>query len=268
MSLVSRHETDAALQSNCTVRVLGERAYWSPAEAATLQLLWNQKLPASEIATRLGKTSSAVKAKASRLGLPHRKDVYFADLTFICQECGQSETRQRRFYATGILVSSPPSHCAGCQQRHVKAYRQSKRTPGPSRPNLWPDERRSLLISLWEQDLSAAKIGERLGVTKNAIIGIINRMGLSGKRRPVRQIKPKTPKLSRPRYFPSRRGQTARAFAAVLSPVVPALPSLNHTIELVTGCRYPYGQGPYTFCGHTKHEGSSYCPGHHKACHL
>jgi GcrA cell cycle regulator len=260
----SRHETDSsgALLSTAP----GTRAYWSPAEAESLLALWTQKLPAGEIAIRLGKTSSAVKAKASRLGLPHRKDVYLADLTFVCQECGQTETRQRRFYATGILVSSPPSHCAGCQQRHVKTYRQSKRTPGPSRPNLWPEDRRALLISLWEQDLSAAKIGERLGVTKNAIIGIINRMGLSGKRRPVRQVKPKTQKPSRPRYFPSRRGQ--RAFAGILSPAVPALPSLNHTIIEATGCRYPYGNGPYTFCGHPKHEGSSYCPAHKKACHL
>lgn len=27
-------------------------------------------------------------------------------------------------------------------------------------------------------------------------------------------------------------------------------------------CRYPYGEGPITFCGRAKRENSSYCPAH------
>jgi len=27
-------------------------------------------------------------------------------------------------------------------------------------------------------------------------------------------------------------------------------------------CRYPYGEGPYRFCGHVRRPGSSYCPAH------
>lgn len=31
-------------------------------------------------------------------------------------------------------------------------------------------------------------------------------------------------------------------------------------------CRYPYGDGPYTFCGHPVKEKSPYCTEHHKIC--
>jgi hypothetical protein len=28
------------------------------------------------------------------------------------------------------------------------------------------------------------------------------------------------------------------------------------------GCRYPFGDGPFTFCNHAQHEGSTYCGPH------
>lgn len=31
-------------------------------------------------------------------------------------------------------------------------------------------------------------------------------------------------------------------------------------------CRYPYGEGPYTFCGHPVKEKSPYCADHHAIC--
>lgn len=31
-------------------------------------------------------------------------------------------------------------------------------------------------------------------------------------------------------------------------------------------CRYPYGNGPYLFCGDPKQEQSSYCSHHHSVC--
>lgn len=32
------------------------------------------------------------------------------------------------------------------------------------------------------------------------------------------------------------------------------------------GCRYPYGDGPFTFCGHPKLIGASYCLDHFDLC--
>lgn len=31
-------------------------------------------------------------------------------------------------------------------------------------------------------------------------------------------------------------------------------------------CRYPYGDGPFTFCGHPVRDNSPYCEEHHKIC--
>lgn len=45
--------------------------------------------------------------------------------------------------------------------------------------------------------------------------------------------------------------------------------SLNIKLEDLKNsqCRYPYGEGPYTFCGHPVGDNLSYCTEHHKICH-
>src|SRR4029077_11918772 len=46
----------------------------------------------------------------------------------------------------------------------------------------WPDERVELLKKLWGEGLSASQIAGRLGsVTRNAVIGKVHRLGLSGR---------------------------------------------------------------------------------------
>ena len=44
--------------------------------------------------------------------------------------------------------------------------------------------------------------------------------------------------------------------------------SLNIDLEDLKNrrCRYPYGDGPFTFCGHPVKEKSPYCEEHHKIC--
>ena len=50
-----------------------------------------------------------------------------------------------------------------------------------SDPNYrWPDERTALLKELWGTNKSAAEIGAILGLTRNAVIGKANRLGLVG----------------------------------------------------------------------------------------
>ena len=45
----------------------------------------------------------------------------------------------------------------------------------------WNDERVELLKRLWAEGLSASQIASRLGgVTRNAVIGKVHRLGLSG----------------------------------------------------------------------------------------
>ncbi|MDP4022659.1 GcrA family cell cycle regulator [Methylobacterium sp. NEAU 140] len=49
----------------------------------------------------------------------------------------------------------------------------------------WTDERVALLRRLWEDGQSASKIAAQLGgVTRNAVIGKVHRLGLAGRARP------------------------------------------------------------------------------------
>lgn len=45
----------------------------------------------------------------------------------------------------------------------------------------------SALIALWDEGLPTSEIGRRLGVSKNAVIGKIHRLGLSNRKSPVQK---------------------------------------------------------------------------------
>lgn len=56
--------------------------------------------------------------------------------------------------------------------------------------NGWTDDRVSLLKKLWTDGLSASQIAKQLGgVTRNAVIGKVHRLGLAGRAAPSRPIK-------------------------------------------------------------------------------
>src|SRR3989440_2851224 len=65
----------------------------------------------------------------------------------------------------------------------------------------WNDERVDLLKKLWSDGLSASQIAGRLGgVTRNAVIGKVHRLGLSGRATPSQPSRPtfKAPRPQRP----------------------------------------------------------------------
>ena len=51
----------------------------------------------------------------------------------------------------------------------------------------WTPKRVSALIALWKDGLSTSIIGARLGVTKNAVVGKVHRLGLPKRGSPIRQ---------------------------------------------------------------------------------
>ena len=56
---------------------------------------------------------------------------------------------------------------------------ESKDEPAvPSRVETWTPERIAELTRLWEEGVTTAEIGRRIGVTKNAVIGKVHRIGL------------------------------------------------------------------------------------------
>ena len=58
----------------------------------------------------------------------------------------------------------------------------------------WTPTRISILIALWDEGLTTSAIGIRLGVTKNAVVGKVHRLGLPKRGSPIRQ-EPKTAQI-------------------------------------------------------------------------
>ena len=143
----------------------------------------------------------------------------------------------------------------------------------------WNDERVELLKKLWAEGLSASQIAGRLGsVTRNAVIGKVHRLGLSGRATTSRM------KSHRPRPRVAKRLAKAR-FATVGNPLVRGLfhpeaePYVPVVEELViplnerkciqtlteSSCRWPIGDpqmADFHFCGKGKVTGLPYCEFH------
>src|SRR5438552_17497774 len=82
----------------------------------------------------------------------------------------------------------------------------------------WSEDRVEQLKKLWEGGLSASQIAAELGnVTRNAVIGKVHRLGLSGRAKAPSTAAPR-PRMARPTQLvrvsrPMSRGNTALAQA-------------------------------------------------------
>lgn len=137
----------------------------------------------------------------------------------------------------------------------------------------WTDEFSGRLVALVGDGFSFSQIASQMGVTRNAAIGRAHRLGLNGKFY-GRIYSRKTPEEieAAKRSKAARRNERRRAERMnIVKPVV-NLASLRcveveplHKSLADLGrndCRYPYGDGPYTFCGRAQQEGHSYCGPH------
>ena len=155
----------------------------------------------------------------------------------------------------------------------------------------WTDERVELLSKLWGEGLSASQIAALLGggVTRNAVIGKVHRLGLSGR---VKAGQPAAPRPAKPRE-PSAPGSAAgagpgtarprvavpvleaRASTTFLSAASPAAVSqeveipVSQRVSILelreTMCRWPLGDpqsAEFGFCGSRTATGLPYCVVH------
>ena len=82
----------------------------------------------------------------------------------------------------------------------------------------WDEQRVERLKTLWSEGLSASQIAAALGgVTRNAVIGKVHRLGLSGRAKAPSSATPRQrkPRAASPYIRPARpatRGNTALAF--------------------------------------------------------
>jgi GcrA cell cycle regulator len=138
----------------------------------------------------------------------------------------------------------------------------------------WSDEKVKRLEELAGCHWSAAQIAADLGVTRNAVIGKLSRLGIStGNKSSVSAPFKKADKArSRETHATVVARIRARKSSAKVIPFpvkIEAKPALM--IALVDlqphHCRFPYGDpmNPvFGFCGHNKYPGSSYCVAHTK----
>ena len=144
----------------------------------------------------------------------------------------------------------------------------------------WTDDRVEQLKKLWEGGLSASQIAAELGnVTRNAVIGKVHRLGLSGRAKSPSSAAPR-PRKPRPAQQmvrmprPVARGNTALAhdYQVEMEPdpisvdnVIP----MSQRLQLVelndATCHWPVGDPASTdfyFCGGKAVAGAPYCAHH------
>lgn len=137
-------------------------------------------------------------------------------------------------------------------------------------PERWTEARASAVKQLWADGLSASQIAMRLGgVTRNAVIGKVHRMGLPNRKTRTRtRPKPKlrTPRIALTFVLPKRRkAHPPKPYAA--AEIGALAPLLIELLDLQPQqCRWPVGdprEAGFGFCGH--HADGGYCPAHAKA---
>ena len=150
----------------------------------------------------------------------------------------------------------------------------------------WTDERVETLKKLWTEGLSASQIAKELGgVSRNAVIGKVHRLGLEGRQKT--QGKPETedapvsepvaePIITETVHEPTREQDDEPAFEAandseptavdVDDDVVVPIPLKLKLTELTERtCKWPIGDpmhDDFHFCGHEADEGRPYCEYH------
>ena len=144
----------------------------------------------------------------------------------------------------------------------------------------WTDERVALLTKLWADGLSASQIAAELGgITRNAVIGKVHRLGLSGRAKSPSSSAPRPRKARSSQMLrvsrPSIRGNNALAYDYAVEPepelIEIPIEQRKTLLQLNDAtCRWPVGDPGSTdffFCGGNSNEGSPYCSYHSRVAY-
>ena len=140
----------------------------------------------------------------------------------------------------------------------------------------WTEERVELLRKLWTEGLSASQIARQMGgVTRNAVIGKVHRLGLSGRATPARVSTARISAQTRSRdtldtsnATTSYKSDNLDTFKETIEAPQPILSaeeraSVLHLTEHT--CKWPIGdpgQRDFHFCGARAGHSSPYCTTH------
>lgn len=156
----------------------------------------------------------------------------------------------------------------------------------------WTPQKLETLFDLLDGKRSASQIGAEIGVSRNAIIGKINRLRAAGKMPPGKELrgpcvklppKPKAPMV--PKKLLVLRNVVAQRFNR--PPVTFDVSGVAFTERFKEGflgqigkisfdeinggkCRFPIDQetgGPVRYCGNQSEQNGVYCPHHAARCY-
>lgn len=140
----------------------------------------------------------------------------------------------------------------------------------------WTEDRVEILTKLWAEGLSASQIATKLGgVTRNAVIGKVHRLGLSGRAKPSRPAvrrasKPAKARAKTPAIARTSKPATPVVAAPPAPPPVEAKPLPNGEYATILTirdhmCKWPIGdptETDFRFCGRKIKAGEPYCEAH------
>jgi GcrA cell cycle regulator len=156
----------------------------------------------------------------------------------------------------------------------------------PSSPE-WPEARKLYLISAWDAGHTIRDIGITLGVSKNAVVGKVHRLGLPGRPSPIRrggpnagvhaqQAERRAAGLATP---PGRNLQPIPATVATIPKLMSLAPTRSVAVPRetpkpfarVVTCAFPIGdpgQPGFRWCADDAKRDSPYCSRHHSICYV
>ncbi len=143
----------------------------------------------------------------------------------------------------------------------------------------WTDDRVEMLKKLWAEGLSASQIAGKMGgVTRNAVIGKVHRLGLSGRATPAKPSRGTAPEQRRTEQPAASASAKAKPIAPEreVKPIIRA-PEVSEPLVLDTGdrttvatlnrnmCKWPIGdpaKDDFHFCGQPSDINKPYCAYH------
>jgi hypothetical protein len=153
----------------------------------------------------------------------------------------------------------------------------------------WTEEKVATMIRLRDQGYSSSQIGGVIGMSRNAVIGKVHRLGLQVVRLPKKagMIAPsradgarrsRKRKLISPRVLEMKR-LAEKMRAEQSAPLLPSVPSevgvlgVSFVDLAPNGCKFAVNKSrskddPHLFCNAPKMFGSSYCPECHARCYV
>ena len=129
---------------------------------------------------------------------------------------------------------------------------------------VWTQERIDKLLALRESGLTASQIAKNLDTTRNAVLGRVNRLGLSmASDRPRKPSATPKHRAKKPLQINSHKHLETRPTVSVreCKPLMDLKPR---------ECRYPHGDpndADFSFCGEPSLKHMPYCEEHYNLCY-